>query len=698
MNPISQFEGPLARVPRVPASGPLSAGNEKPSGSPTDIAPAFTDQPDSVSVAEGAATSFAVVVTGTPTPTLQWYKNGVAIPGATNAAYNIASADFADDGADFYCRATNTAGSTNSTHATLTVVGTIPGTPLGVWYPDQYHAASRSIPNAMSVSAPSTNLLRFPRHSLVSAISGFWASNGATLTNVADSAGNTAARRAVLTGAAGSRFVTSSSFPFAAATTYTIVVKAKSGVAGVAQTMPIGGNGLTAFQLNVSVGDTWTRYANTFTTVGAVNAPVGVCWSTAGAGCTVDIESIEVYQANADPGAPVLDGRLYLDRYGNQNIATVGSGVVTFPTGSAGYIQFPYATTGTPVVYSAVMRRPPTLAGLTGQHGVICEGVGEDTNVFSQYENAGRPSKTNSVYLQNSGGSEPYRGYDYDTLGYTVVSIKWSNSVAQVFFNGRMMYSTNATTQALILRNLRLGTYSGTAHTYPYGPIVIHKEDLTATQIAKLAKIMRARAIASGITMGPIPRVIMHEGDSITGEQDYCYGWHTARQLNEFAIATLYSSGGAVIGTGNIRLQHLLDQIASILANGDDPPIVTVGFGTNDLTSESAASFTAKLITYCDTLRAAGAKVVVPTILPRTTNINSGVVDTTFNGKRFTVNNSIRAFPGVHADAIVDHDLRPYGADNACINVVMFYDGWHPTAATQGTMITDFIAAINPLL
>ena len=50
----------------------------------------------------------------------QWYKDGVAIEGATSATYSKSSA-IVDDAGSYYCRVTNAFGSVNSNAATVTV-------------------------------------------------------------------------------------------------------------------------------------------------------------------------------------------------------------------------------------------------------------------------------------------------------------------------------------------------------------------------------------------------------------------------------------------------------------------------------------------------------------------------------------------------------------------------------------------------
>ena len=88
----------------------------------TNAAPTITTQPTSRTVAAGSPASFTTVVTGFPTPTLQWFKNSVAVPGATTELLTFASAALADAGS-YTLVATNSQGSVTSNVATLTVNG-----------------------------------------------------------------------------------------------------------------------------------------------------------------------------------------------------------------------------------------------------------------------------------------------------------------------------------------------------------------------------------------------------------------------------------------------------------------------------------------------------------------------------------------------------------------------------------------------
>ncbi len=86
------------------------------------VAPAFiaNPNPSSQTVNAGTTIVFTVAATGSPTPTLQWQKNGSVLPGQTNATLTLNNAQPVDSGS-YACVATNSAGSVTSATAALTV-------------------------------------------------------------------------------------------------------------------------------------------------------------------------------------------------------------------------------------------------------------------------------------------------------------------------------------------------------------------------------------------------------------------------------------------------------------------------------------------------------------------------------------------------------------------------------------------------
>jgi sugar lactone lactonase YvrE len=113
------------------------------------VAPSIITAPQSQSVTAGDTASFSVVASGSDPLSYQWYRNGVAINGATNAAYSLSPVTQQNNGDAYYVTVTNIAGSTSSTTALLTVtapVGTITllaGQPGAKGYVDGTGSAAR---------------------------------------------------------------------------------------------------------------------------------------------------------------------------------------------------------------------------------------------------------------------------------------------------------------------------------------------------------------------------------------------------------------------------------------------------------------------------------------------------------------------------------------------------------------------------
>jgi len=84
-------------------------------------APIITVQPVSITVTQGESAAFFVTATGSPAPTYQWRRNGVAIAGATSPTYFASSAP-SENGAQFTVVVSNSLGSVTSNVAVLTVL------------------------------------------------------------------------------------------------------------------------------------------------------------------------------------------------------------------------------------------------------------------------------------------------------------------------------------------------------------------------------------------------------------------------------------------------------------------------------------------------------------------------------------------------------------------------------------------------
>jgi len=88
--------------------------------SPPEL-PTITRQPESQTVLAGGSVTFTAAASGTPTPTLQWRRDGQTIAGATNATLTVTNVRATDAGV-YSVVATNPGGSQLSSAATLTVI------------------------------------------------------------------------------------------------------------------------------------------------------------------------------------------------------------------------------------------------------------------------------------------------------------------------------------------------------------------------------------------------------------------------------------------------------------------------------------------------------------------------------------------------------------------------------------------------
>lgn len=84
-------------------------------------APYITTQPVNQTVTVGQTATFSVVASGTAPLSYQWQKNGSDVAAATSSSYTTPATTTADNGANFNVVVSNSAGSTTSTAATLTV-------------------------------------------------------------------------------------------------------------------------------------------------------------------------------------------------------------------------------------------------------------------------------------------------------------------------------------------------------------------------------------------------------------------------------------------------------------------------------------------------------------------------------------------------------------------------------------------------
>lgn len=84
------------------------------------VAPTIVTSPQPASVTADASATFTVAATGTAPLAYQWYKDGVALAGATSTSLSISGAQSSDAG-NYLCQVSNAAGTATSASAALVV-------------------------------------------------------------------------------------------------------------------------------------------------------------------------------------------------------------------------------------------------------------------------------------------------------------------------------------------------------------------------------------------------------------------------------------------------------------------------------------------------------------------------------------------------------------------------------------------------
>lgn len=143
----------------ISASHPGSFAQQAPAGNAAqpeaDAPPQIIMQPSSLTITAPAVATFSVYANSTLPMTVQWYKRGVLINGATDWTYVTAETTIADNGAKFYAIVKNSAGSTKSANAVLTVKApTLSGTSpiVGEWSGTATIRNANSTPSTANVT------------------------------------------------------------------------------------------------------------------------------------------------------------------------------------------------------------------------------------------------------------------------------------------------------------------------------------------------------------------------------------------------------------------------------------------------------------------------------------------------------------------------------------------------------------------
>jgi subtilisin family serine protease len=117
---LGEVQGPDSGVFQLVASNEVGVATSRSIVVSVFQTPALGRQPADLTVDYGMPFELSVQASGNPAPTYQWSRGGLALPGATNATYRVASASSEDQGV-YSVEVRNDLGSTRSAQAAVLV-------------------------------------------------------------------------------------------------------------------------------------------------------------------------------------------------------------------------------------------------------------------------------------------------------------------------------------------------------------------------------------------------------------------------------------------------------------------------------------------------------------------------------------------------------------------------------------------------
>ncbi len=120
-----------------------------------DGAPLFVTQPVSQTAPTGSSVTFSASVSGSPTPVVVWYRNGLTFSGWTGSSLTMVGVS-SNDAGNYWAVATNSAGSATSATATLSVGSTPPPGATTPVFTLQPQSATATAKTTVSFTASAT--------------------------------------------------------------------------------------------------------------------------------------------------------------------------------------------------------------------------------------------------------------------------------------------------------------------------------------------------------------------------------------------------------------------------------------------------------------------------------------------------------------------------------------------------------------
>lgn len=262
-----------------------------------------------------------------------------------------------------------------------------------------------------------------------------------------------------------------------------------------------------------------------------------------------------------------------------------------------------------------------------------------------------------------------------DSIAWSVETVRYDGLVKAVRVDGRLVYSAASVGTLNASGALAIGATAST--TFPadadIAEIVIYNSAVSDREL-KLVETGLARKYNLA------RKAITIIGDSIASAIATASDSWPAKLTRSLGITNWRTANYAYSGEQALTATQVARAIPDI-KTGD---VLFYALGSNDVAAGTvAATLEAQIQSDCQRLQAAGANVIVCTILPRTTG--------GFDAARNTINTWIRANYLTFSSGLCDFALEPtMGPDGAASNATYYADGIHPTDA--GWVLMEVVA------
>jgi hypothetical protein len=546
------------------------------------------------------------------------------------------------------------------------------------YYMDAVRTSPRpSIANQLATTAPDANLFGPPRRFFNN--TSFYTKTSLTVVDDAAAGPDGAVDASSFAGTGNwkTQPVASGTYP---AGTYTMAVEAMRNGGTDQQFSFTKDNTVTRSPANTATS-AWQTFTYTFTLSSSVSAnSFALCSIDGATAANLLVRDFRLIAGSAD--APVtLAAHLFPGRGAYETAPALASGALDF-TGKFGVIQLP-----TPVTVSTfTLQVALSQIGDAGTFQAFLTKVLAGSSFAGWLERSSGPrSQGDGTFNTYSGGTSTQGTTLWDLLnkGFHVLTVRHDGTNEEVFLDQfRLFVKTGAFTSTTV-RDLYFNSYNNETNTAAikyHGMAIWLNTALSNAQILQGFNFWKARGASVGVTIpDTADRIGIWEGDSITGESTlthpYLYGPNASPVL----------TAGSVFAVAGTTLTQMIARAATIdgilLAAPAGRTVFLSVLMTNGLTAytgatnaDKAANWCADMAAYCDARRAAGFKVALGTMPPRT--------DATHNAIRALVNVIYRTWVGVHVDAIIDYAADPVmGPDAAASDTALYRDGVHPTPA-----------------